>query len=109
MTDRCEQSEITSAYGLQVLPESEIAAAEAHIASCPECQRELAAVHTVVDRFVTWPIDVLRPAGSLQARLARRTGEEPGRPPARPPAQRWRERAWKKSRRGSSASCSRPT
>ena len=39
--DRCEQSEATSAYALQVLATNEVAAAEAHIASCPDCQREL--------------------------------------------------------------------
>jgi hypothetical protein len=29
--DRCEQGEVTCAYGLQALPESQIAAAEARI------------------------------------------------------------------------------
>jgi hypothetical protein len=92
--DRCEQGEITCAYGLQVLPESEVVAAEAHIASCPECLRELAAVHDVVDSFVSWPADVLRPTISLQARLARRIAEETGKPPVLPPARRWHEPEW---------------
>jgi anti-sigma factor RsiW len=38
----CEQSEITCAYAADALPTGEAAAAEAHIASCPDCQRELA-------------------------------------------------------------------
>ena len=66
---RCPQSEMTCAYALQALPASEIATAEAHIASCPDCQRELEALRPVVDRFVSWPTDVLRPSASLQARL----------------------------------------
>ena len=53
--NRCEQSEATCAYALQILPASEFAAAEAHIASCPDCQRELESLRLVVDRFVAWP------------------------------------------------------
>ena len=37
----CEQSEVTCAYAAQALAASEVAAAEAHIASCADCQREL--------------------------------------------------------------------
>ena len=36
-TNRCEQSEATCAYAAQALEARELAAAEAHIASCPEC------------------------------------------------------------------------
>ncbi len=36
--DRCEQSEVTCAYAAQALAASEVAAAETHIASCPECE-----------------------------------------------------------------------
>jgi anti-sigma factor ChrR (cupin superfamily) len=75
----CENAELACAYALQALPASELAAAEAHIASCPDCQRELESLHPVVDRFVSWPTDVLRPTASLQARLALRIAEETGR------------------------------
>jgi anti-sigma factor RsiW len=92
--DRCEQSELTCAYALQVLPASEVAAAEAHIASCPECRRELASLRPVVDRFVSWPTDMLRPATSLQTRLAHRIAEETGKEPVPPPQQRWSEPEW---------------
>src|SRR3981189_1632718 len=89
----CERAELACAYALQVLPASEVAAAEAHIASCPECQRELESLRPVVNRFVSWPTDVLRPTTSLQARLALRiaeeTGKEPVLPPARPGKQAW--------------------
>ncbi|HEX2115813.1 MAG TPA: hypothetical protein VHM01_15520, partial [Alphaproteobacteria bacterium] len=63
----CAQSEVTCAYAAQALAPSEVAAAEAHIASCLDCQRELESLRPVVDRFVAWPADVLRPTTSLQA------------------------------------------
>jgi anti-sigma factor ChrR (cupin superfamily) len=92
--DRCEQSELACAYALEVLPAREVAAAEAHIASCPECRRELASLRPVVDRFVSWPTDVLRPTTPLQARLALRIAEETGKQPVPPPPQRWSEPEW---------------
>jgi anti-sigma factor ChrR (cupin superfamily) len=92
--NRCEQSEITCAYALQVLPTSEVAAVEAHIAACPDCRRELESLRPVVDRFVSWPTDVLRPATSLQQRLALRIAEETGKEPVPPPAWRWPEPEW---------------
>ena len=35
----CEHSEVTCAYAAQALASSEVAAAEAHISLCPDCQR----------------------------------------------------------------------
>ena len=92
--DRCGQSEVTSAYAAQALPASDAAIAEAHIAACPHCQRELEALRPVVDRFVSWPTDVLRPPTSLQARLAQRIAAETGKEPVPPPAPQWREPDW---------------
>jgi quercetin dioxygenase-like cupin family protein len=92
--NRCEQSEVTCAYALQALPLEEVAAAAAHIAGCPDCQRELESLRPVVDSFVAWPIDVLRPTVPLQARLARRIAEETGKEPIPPPASRWSEPKW---------------
>jgi anti-sigma factor ChrR (cupin superfamily) len=91
---RCEQSEITCAYALQVLPTSEVPAIQAHIASCPDCQRELESLHSVVNQFVSWPTDVLRPTTWLQTRLALRIAEETGTPPVLPSAPRWSEPEW---------------
>ena len=97
-TERCEQSETTCAYAAQALAASEVAAAEAHIAACPDCRRELESLRPVVDRFGAWPTDVLRPTSSLQARLALRiaeeTGKEPMLPPARPGEASWSEPEW---------------
>jgi quercetin dioxygenase-like cupin family protein len=92
--DPCGQSELTSAYVAQALPAADVAAAEAHIAGCPHCQRELEALRPVVDRFVSWPTDVLRPPTPLQARLAQRIAAETGREPVPPPAPQWREPDW---------------
>jgi anti-sigma factor ChrR (cupin superfamily) len=92
--DRCEQSELTCAYAARALAASEVTAAEAHIAACPDCQRELESLRPVVDSFVSWPSDVLRPTTSLQARLALRIAEETGRQPVLPPARQWSEPEW---------------
>ena len=94
--DRCEQSEVTCAYAAQALGASEVAAAEAHIASCPDCRRELESLRAVVDRFVFWPTDVLRPTQSLQGRLARRIAEETGKAPVLPKATQSSEPEWER-------------
>jgi ChrR-like protein with cupin domain len=88
--DRCAESEMTCAYAVQALADSETAAAEAHIAGCPDCQRELQGLRPVVDRFVSWPTDVLSPTTALKARLALRIAGDSGRPPART----WAEPDW---------------
>src|SRR5712675_3200583 len=93
-SNRCERAELACAYALQVLPASEVAAAEAHIASCLDCQRELESLRPVVNRFVSWPTDVLRPTTSLQARLALRIAGETGKDAVLPPAGRWSEPEW---------------
>jgi anti-sigma factor ChrR (cupin superfamily) len=95
MFDRncCEQSEATYAYALQALPPDEVAAAETHIASCPDCRRDLRNLRPMVDRFVAWPTDLLRPPTSLQARLAQRIAQETGKM-VPPPARRWSEPEW---------------
>src|SRR5205823_6525711 len=85
--DRCEQSEVTCAYAAQALAAGEVGAAEAHIASCPDCQRELESLRPVVNSFVSWPTDVLRPSTSLQGRLALRIAADTGKEPVLPPAQ----------------------
>ena len=90
----CEHSEITCAYVAQALTSSEASVAEAHIASCSECQREVESLRPVLDTFVSWPTDVLRPTTSLQARLALRIAEETGEQPVVPLAPQWSEPEW---------------
>jgi anti-sigma factor ChrR (cupin superfamily) len=90
----CKESEATHAYALQALPRGEAAAADAHIASCPACQRDLEGLEALVDNFIVWPTDVLRPSPSLQMRLAERLAGK-GKPPLPPPARQWSEPDWK--------------
>src|SRR3954468_15166724 len=78
LDNRCEIAELAFAYALQVLPTSEVAAAEAHIAPCPDCQRELQSLGPVVVRLFAWPTDVLRPTTSPRARPALPIAEETG-------------------------------
>jgi anti-sigma factor ChrR (cupin superfamily) len=92
--DRCAQSEVTCAYAAEALAPEEIAAAEAHIAACADCRRELESLRPVIDRLVAWPTDVLRPPASLQERLARRIAAETGQAPVAPPARQWAEPDW---------------
>ena len=86
--------ELACAYALKVLPASEVAAVEAHIAACPDCQRELENLQPIVDRLVCWPTDVLRPTTSLQERLALRIAQETGKRPVLPPPQDRSEPEW---------------
>ncbi|HJT18600.1 MAG TPA: cupin domain-containing protein [Thermoanaerobaculia bacterium] len=64
------------------------------MASCEECRNALQELRGVVDAFVGWPVDVLRPSSSLRTRLAERIAAEQGRPPAPPPAATYREPEW---------------
>ena len=92
--NHCDRAELACAYALQVLPTSEVPAIEAHVASCADCQREVDSLRPVIDRFVSWPTDVLRPMTSLQARLAHRLAEETATSPLLASAQRWSEPDW---------------
>ena len=93
-SDRCQKSELTSAYALEALSASEAAAAEAHIASCADCQRELDSLRPVVERFVSWPTDILRPPTSLHAQLSLRIAAETGKEPVQPRPRQWSEPEW---------------
>jgi anti-sigma factor ChrR (cupin superfamily) len=93
-TGRCAHSELVCAYALGALSASEAAAAEAHVAICLECRRELESLRPVVDSFVSWPTDVLRPTAPLHARLAHRIAEETGKAPVLPETSRWTEPEW---------------
>jgi anti-sigma factor ChrR (cupin superfamily) len=67
---------------------------EAHLLSCPHCQREYESLRPIVDGFVAWPTDVLRPSPSLQERLAQRIAAETGSAVVRPGPRQWSEPAW---------------
>ena len=92
--NRCEHSELTCAYAAQALTSSEASVAEAHIASCSDCQREVELLRPLLNRFVSWPTDLLRPTTSLQARLALRIAGETGEQPVLPSVSQWSEPEW---------------
>ena len=92
--NRCPQAELVCVYVLQAAPRADFAAIEAHIASCADCQRELETLQPAVDALVAWPTDVLRPAASLQRRLAMRLAAETGAEPVMPPPRQWHEPQW---------------
>ncbi len=92
--NRCDQSALVCAYLTHALPADEVAAVEAHIASCSHCRQELETLRPVAESFVAWPTDVLRPPASLQERLAHRLAAETGDPFVPPPARQWHEPAW---------------
>ena len=91
----CQQAELVSAYVMKALPSNDERALEAHLATCPHCRAELAALRPVVDAFDAWPTDVLRPTTSLQGRLAQRIAAESGGKWVAPPPRQWSEPEWK--------------
>lgn len=90
----CDQTEIVSAYAVQALPPAEATAIEAHMTSCEWCRRELEILRPVIDSFAHWPTDVLRPAKSLQTRLAHRIAAETDAEPMLPTGPPWTEPEW---------------
>lgn len=90
----CEWSEVTCAYALHALLAHEVPVIRTHIASCVVCRREWESLRPIIDRFVSWPTDVLRPTTSLQARLVFRIAQETGKQPVTSQAQQWSEPEW---------------
>jgi anti-sigma factor ChrR (cupin superfamily) len=81
-------------YALRALPASEIPVVEAQISGCAECRREAEALRPIVESFVSWPTDVLRPSVPLWGRLAQRIAAETGKPPVAPPSQSAAKPEW---------------
>jgi anti-sigma factor ChrR (cupin superfamily) len=98
-TRRCDQADLVSAYALRALPAGEVPGVEAHIATCTECRRELETLRPIVDSFVAWPTDVLRPSNSLWDRLVDRIADTERRPVPAPRPQ-WSEPEWEEAAPG---------
>jgi len=82
-----EHLDLVFLYALGALPSREIAVAEAHIFACSDCQQEMKTLRPVIESFISWPTDVLRPSASLWGLLAQRVAEETGKEPVLPPSQ----------------------
>jgi anti-sigma factor ChrR (cupin superfamily) len=93
-SNQCSQSAQLGTYAMQALPPGAAAEIEAHIASCSRCRQELEILRPVVESFIFWPTDVLRPPTSLQQRLAQRIADETNETPVLPPPRQWDEPAW---------------
>jgi|SRR5215469_10693669 len=74
--NRCAQAELLAVYALHALSSEEACQLEAHIEVCAECQRDLRSLRPVVDCFIDWPTEVLRPSESLWSRLQHRIGDQ---------------------------------
>jgi ChrR Cupin-like domain len=90
-----EHSEQVFLHAVRALPPDEAAAVDARLATCADCREELRALGPVIDAFVSWPTDVLRPSASLGERLALRIAADTGTEPVRPAPERWTESQWK--------------
>jgi anti-sigma factor ChrR (cupin superfamily) len=66
-------------HALAVLPPKAAAGMEAHVATCRECHDELEKLRSVIERFVDWPLDDMKPPAAIRERVARRISEEIGR------------------------------
>jgi ChrR Cupin-like domain/Putative zinc-finger len=96
-TDDREYRELVFLYALHALPSSEIPRLQAHLGTCADCRRELEALAPVVDAFVSWPADVLRPTPSLWERLQRRIANEGDRRPATARSHGWALPEWEEA------------
>jgi hypothetical protein len=90
----CEHTERVALHVVRALPADEAKQMDAHIATCPVCRDELAAMRPLVESFVDWPTDVLRSPASLWTRLAARIADDTGRAPVPAPARGWSEPEW---------------
>ena len=90
-----DYSELVFLYALQALPSSEMVVVEAHLSACADCRHEMETLRPIIDTFVSWPTDVLRPSASLWGRLAQRIGAEPSAESALPVPQRGAASEWK--------------
>jgi len=87
-------AEVVGLYAMQALPAAEMPAAEAQIAACEACRREIEELRPLLESFADWPRDVLRPMPSLWGRVAERVSADSGQT-VREAAERWVEPDWK--------------
>jgi anti-sigma factor ChrR (cupin superfamily) len=79
------------AYAMRALPAADVPAFEAHLATCEQCQADLALLG---DAFAAWPMDALRPQASVRDKLAQRIAAETGGEVIVPAPSAWVEPPW---------------
>ncbi|HEX3104797.1 MAG TPA: cupin domain-containing protein [Terriglobales bacterium] len=92
--------ELVFLFALQCLSPREMASVEAQILSCRDCQQEIETLRPVVQSFVGWSTDVLRPAESLWGRLAERIAGEGATKPFVPPLETLVKPEWEEAAPG---------
>ena len=90
----CEHGELVAAYAMRGLSDDAARGLEGHFGSCWQCRREVEALLPVVDAFVAWPTDLLRPRWDLRNGLAKRIAAETGAAPVLPAKRQWSEPPW---------------
>lgn len=95
-----EHLDLVFLFALQALSSREMEAVEQQISSCEECRRELEGLRPVVQSFVGWSTDVLRPAESLWGRLAERIAGDAGTKPFVPPLEKPVKPQWEEAAPG---------
>jgi hypothetical protein len=98
--DDPDYRELVFLSALQTLPSGDLPGVELHLASCAECQQELATLRPIIAAFVSWPTDVLRPSPSLWERLAERIAIETGLGPTLPAPKPQTEPDWEEAAPG---------
>ena len=74
-------------HGLRALPASEVPGVETQISGCAKCREQIELLRPIIESFIFWPTDVLRPSVPLWERVAQRIARETGQPPAAPSSQ----------------------
>ena len=90
----CEHGEVVAAYAMRALSDDAARGLEGHFGSCWQCRREVEALLPVVDAFIAWPTDLLRPRWDLRSSLAKRIAAETGAAPVLPAKRQWSEPPW---------------
>jgi anti-sigma factor ChrR (cupin superfamily) len=86
--------DLLHAYALGALPASEALLVRGHVEGCALCRQELDSLRLVVDAFIAWPTDVLRPSSTLWERLSQRLAPENDAEPSGSEPARYEEPQW---------------
>jgi hypothetical protein len=76
-----EHLDLVFLHALRALPPRAISVVEAQLSRNVECRQEIETLRPIIQSFISWPTDVLRPSVPLWGRVAQRIAEETGKPP----------------------------